>query len=356
MDKENTIKKSNASKTSKTNQKILISISTLLLLGIIFFVSYHFTTGNTKSNYKDSLYTQKLEVDKINKTVAEAVKDIDKLDISNTEELKGIISIISKGEASMQSSINAISKITAPANYSSQYSSFLEALTLNKKIFTQTNLILKNTKSKDLQKALDALDKYTGEAVAAYENSKLDKIYIKLPNEILTLWDKVGNFALASYSNYESKSRLLEQYTEYYHSMDSIIESFINEKIDLRTYIDAIKNGQTSIGDVYVEIDKKMNQINKIKNDYSKLSVPSKTAKQHGQFSEILNSYSTYCEQFKLVLTELEEAGSNTDALMEVSISLDELDIRLAEINSNYKDYKELYDKDKDIYMNINNL
>ncbi len=348
--------KENKLKALKNSQKILISISTLLLLGIIFFVSYNFTSGNTKSIYIDSLYTQKLKVDEANKTAAEAVKNIDKLDVSNKQELQNIISVIAKAESSIQDSISSLKKISPPANYEDHYSSFLDALSLNKKIFTQTNLILKNTKSKDLQKAIDALDKNIGDTSVAYENSKLKTVYIKLPSEILTLWDKVGNFALVSYSNYEAKAVLLEQYTEYYNTMDNIIEEFINEKEDLNTYIDAIKNGTASISDVYIKIDKKMNQLNKIKSSYAKLSVPSKTAKQHGDLNDILNSYSDYCEQFKPVLTALEEAGSNPDALMEVSSSLDELYVRLQEINASYNEYKELYDKDKDAFMNIDNL
>ena len=348
--------KENKLKPSKNSQKILISISTLLLLSIIFFVSYHFTSGNTKSNYIDSLYTQKLKVDEANKTAAEVVKNIDKLDASNKQELQNIISIIAKAESSIQGCINSLNKISPPANYKDHYSSFLEALSLNKKIFTQTNLILKNTKSKDLQKAVDALDKNIGDTSAAYENSKLETVYIKLPSEILTLWDKVGSFALVSYNNYEAKAVLLEQYTEYYNAMDTIIEEFINEKVDLNTYIDDISDSKASISDVYIEIDKKVDQLNSIKSSYIKLSVPAKTAKHHGNFNDILNSYSVYCEQFKPVLTALEEAGSNPDALMEVNIDLDELYVRLQEINVSYNEYKELYDKDKDTYMNIDNL
>lgn len=348
--------KPKAQKLSKTSQKILISISTLLLLSIIFFVSYHFTSGKTKSSYIDSLYAQKLKIDEINKTAANAVKNIDKLDISKKEELQSIISAISKAESSIQGCINSLGKISPPGSYKEHYSSFLEALSLNKKIYTQTNLILKNTKSKDLQKAIDALDKNIGDTEAAYENSKLNKVYIKLPGEILTLWDKVGGYAMASYSNYEAKERLVEQYTEYYNSMDTIIEDFNNEKQDLNTYIEAIRSNQTSISDVYLAIDKKLSQLNRIKNSYTKLSVPSKTAAQHGRFNDIINGYSTYCEEFKSVITQLEEAGSNTDAIMEVNISLDELYVKLQEINVSYNEYKDLYDKDKNIYINIDNL
>lgn len=348
--------KGKASGETKTYQKILISISTLLLLGIIFFVSYHFTTGKTKSSYIDSIYAQKLKIDDINTTAAAAVKDIDKLDPSNKDGLQSIVTKVAKAEASIQSCIKDLSKISPPAKYKDHYSLFLEALSLNKKIYTQTNLILKNTKSKDLQKAIDALDKNIGDATTAYENSKLDKVYIKLPGEILTLWDKVGSYAMNSYSNYESKARLLEQYTEYFNSMDKIIENFTNEKQDLKTYIDAISAGKTSIGDVYAAIENKLSKLNSIKNSYTKLSVPSKTAAQHRRFNDIINNYSSYCEEYKSALTELEEAGSNQDALMEVNISLEELYVKLEEINVSYNEYKDLYDKDKDMYMNIDNL
>lgn len=341
---------------SKTSQKILISICTLLLLGIIFFVSYHFTSGKTKSSYIDSLYTQKLKIDEINTTAASAVKNIDKLDSASSEGLKSIISAITKAESSIQGCINNLSEVSPPGDYKEQYSSFREALSLNKKIYTQTNLILKNTKSKDLQKAIDALNKCIKDTSTAYENSKLDRVYIKLPGEILTLWDKVGSYAMASYSNYESKERLLEQYTEYFNSMDKIIEGFVNEKQDLNTYIDAISANQTTISDVYTEIDKKLGRLYNIKNSYTKLSVPSKTAVQHGRFNNLIDRYSEYCSEFKTELTNLKEAGSNTDALMEVNVSLDGLYVKFEDINVSYNEYKELYDKDKDTYLNINNL
>lgn len=356
MDKNNKSGEPRPSKALKKKQKIIISLSTLLLLGIIFFISYHFTTGNTKSEFLDSLYSQKTKVDEINATVAAAVKDIDKLDIQNKEELQKIISIVSKGETSMQGCINSLGEITAPASYSNSYSSLMEGLVLNKKIFTQTNLILKNTKSKDLQKAIDALDKFIGDTKTAYDNVQPEKVHIKLPGEILTLWDKVGGYALAAYSDYEVKDRLLEQYTEYYHSMDTILEEFVNEKEDLNTYIDSISKNQITIGEVYVKIDKKLSNLNKIRDSYSRLSVPAKTAKQHGFFNDVISSYFTYCEEFKSVLTELEEAGDNPDALMEVSISLEDKFVRLQGVNSMYVEYKDLYDKDKDLYMKADNL
>lgn len=342
--------------SSKTYQKILISISTLVLLGLIFFISYHFTSGKTRSNYSNAIYEQKLKIDEINNTAADAVKNLDKLDISDTEGIKSIISSIGKAESSIQDSINSVKKITPSADYKEQYSSLLEGLSLNKKIYTQTNLILKNTKSKDLQNAIDALEKNIADTVATYENAKLDDIYIKLPGGILTLWNKVESYAMTSYSNYESKSRLLEQYSEYYNSMDTIIEKFANEKQDLNMHIDSLKVGQTSVGDIYVIIDKKLGKLVSIQNEYTKLSVPSKTAKQHGQFNEILNRYFEYCEEFKSVLKELEEAGSNTDALMEVNISLEQLYVKYEEINAFFNTYKELYNSDKDTYMNIDNL
>lgn len=348
--------KKQKAKMSKTTQKVLISISTLFLLAIIFFISYRFATGSTKSDYVDQIRAEITKIDDINKDAADSVNAIDKLKDDDKDGLNKIISSLSKAEAAMQKSINAVKEISPPSNYKKHHTAFLDALSLNKKIYSQTNLILKNTKSKELENAYNALKEYIKNTSAAYEASKLEKAYVKLPSGILTLWSNVEAYGKSAYAAYEGKAQLLEQYTKYYNSMDEIIEDFSNIKMDLNTYIDAISANRTTIGDVYIEVDKKLGELAELKNNYSGLTVPSKVAEQHTKLDEIIGKYITYCESFKPILTELEEAGTNQDALMEVSISLEELYVSLTEINVNYKEFKEQYDKNKDIYMNIDNL
>jgi hypothetical protein len=342
----------NANK-GNTSQKIFISVSTVLLVALIFFVSYYFMSGNTNSKYIDRLYEEKLNIDKANKAVSDSVKDMDKLDVTDTAQLNKIISVISQAEKSLGDSFVSLNKFAPPAKYKTQYQTFVQGVSSNKKIYSQANLILKNTKSKELEKAIEALDGYIGDTTTSYENAKLGKAYIKLPSDILTLWDKVSNYALASYSNYETQSRLLEQYTAYFNSMDVLIEEYANVKTDLNTYVEALNNNQLTIGEVYVEVEKKLGELNRIKGIYTGMAVPPKTLNQHKIFNSLINNYTSYCEEFKAALTELEEAGDNPEALGEAGLTFEGLYVRYVDLNRSYTDYKKIYDQDKGKYSSI---
>jgi hypothetical protein len=296
---------------------------------------------------------KKLKIDDANKAVSDAVKGMDKLDVTNTAELNKIISVISQSDSTLGNSLKVLNNIAPPAKYKTQYQTFVQGIASNRKIYTQANLILKNTKSKDLQKAIDSLDKYTEDTTKFYENSKLGKAYIKLPPDILTLWDKVSNYAIAAYSNQEAQSRLLEQYTAYFDAMDTLIEQFSNAKTDLNSYVEALNNNQITIGDVYIEVERKLGELNRIKGIYTGMAVPPKTLEQHKMFNELINNYTSYCEEFKAALTELEEAGGNKDALGEASLTFESLYVRYVDINRSYTDYKQIYDADKAKYSSM---
>jgi hypothetical protein len=343
-------------KKNRSSQKILITISTVLVVAAVFLTSYYFIYDKTTSKYTNALYNIKLDVDEANSSVAKSTSEMDKLDSTDTQEIDGIKKIVSEADSKLKKSIDSLKNVTPPAKYANQYKQYLEGLTLNKRIFTQINLILKNTKSKDLENALNSLHDYINETKIAYEASKLGKSYIKLPNDMFTLEEKIRSYAMSSYSDYIAKTTALEQYTIYFTDMDKIVEDFKIQATDLSEILTGIQNNQSSIGDGYRTIEDKLSKLNDIKNRYNGLTVPQKTVNQHQGFNDIINSYTYYCQDFKSNLTKLEEAGSSEENLMDVNMTFDELYVRYKEISKNFSDYLESYNGDKTFYQDINNL
>jgi hypothetical protein len=263
---------------------------------------------------------------------------------------------MSKAEAQIQAAIVKLKKITPPSKYTKQYNTYINGITLNKKIYTQAYLILKNTKSKDLENAINALYKYVSDSTAAYDAAKLGRSYIELPSDILTLPDKLHQFAFKSYNDYEAKNRLLEQYNAYFDSMDKMVKNYRDIQADMGSYVNSINNNTTTIANVYLEVEKKLNSLTDLQNSYLALTIPPKAVSIHQSFGDILKRYIAYCQDYKTTLTKLEEAGQDQMLIQEATFVFDELEIRYKEIAKAFTDFNEKYNGDKSMYSDSENL
>lgn len=343
-------------KTIKKSQKVLLSVLTLVLSVLILFSTYYFIQNKSDSNYINLLYKQKLIVDNANKEASLALKNIDELDVNDSEKLKEIITTLTNSESTLQKVINDLNSNPPLQKYKSQYDNLIQGITLNKKIFTQTLLILKNTKSNNIKKATTDLEEYIKQTYHYYEISKIDKVYIVLPSEILALSDKVYQFASKAYIDYEAKSRLLEQYVNYFSSMDSIISDYQNIKTNLSEELQGIRNGKSTLEDVYIKIENKLSSLDLLSEKYNNLSVPVKVAQNHQEFNKFISMYSNYCLDFKGNLYKLEEAGNNETKLMEVNMQFDNLNNQYNTINNSFFSFLDKYNELKNTLTDINNI
>ena len=337
-------------------QKFLLSILTVILVGTIVFTTYYFTMNKENSSFIDSIYKYKVEVDKSNAIVVEVIKGIDNIDIKSTSTINKIIGQIKIASTILQNTYDEIQKIKPPAKYKAQFSDYVSGIYSNRKIYMQTNLILKNPTSKDLDNAINALYKYVSDASKGYENSKLGKAYIALPAQIVDMPEKINQYAFKSFNDYENRSRSLEEYQSYFKAMDDVLASFNTSKIDLSSNLEPIKNNTISLDDVYIKIENKLSDMSQIQNAYNSLTIPAKMVRRHELFDGILKSYTYYCQDFKLALTKLEEAGNDPTAQAGVNSTFDDLKTKYQIISSNYTDYVNSYYGDKNKYSDINNL
>lgn len=338
------------------NKNILIALSTLILVFIILFGTYYLFSNKASNGYVGLLIKEKKKIDSANESAAKVLKNIDSLDINDQDKLKSITSKVSNSESMITAAYNTLIKITPSAKYKTQFDSYVKAVSLNKKIYTQTNLILKNTKSKDLKKATDALYDYVAEATNSYEAARLGKSYIMLPTEIIALPDKVTLFANKAYDEYSSKTILLEQYMTYFTSMDDVTSKFQNVMTDLNISLEKIKNGSATLEEAYILIEDKLSQLRDISDKYNSINVPSKIAKDHQNFNDILNSYTNYCQDFKTNLTQFEESGDDVSKLDEVNNNFINLEKIYNTIKDSFYSFTDTYELNKSTYTNINNL
>lgn len=348
--------KYNEKKELKKSKKVLLALSTFILCFLILYATYYFIQKKSDSGYIDTLYKQKLIIDSANKESSDILKNIDTLDVNDSSKLSEIISALSKSESTLQKVIDNLNEVSPPQKFKVQFDNLLQGVSLNKKIYTQTLLILKNTKSNNLKNASNNLEEYIKQTYQHYENSKMDKIYIILPSDILVLSDKVYQYASKAYSNYEAKARLLEQYNNYFSSMDKIILDYQNTKTNLSEELKLIRSGKITIEDAYIKIESKLSSLDLISKSYNSLSVPVKVAEQHQKLNNLITMYSNYCLDFKSSLYKLEEALSDEVKLMEINMQFENLNNQYNNINNSFIDFLDKYNEIKSFYTDLNNL
>lgn len=348
----------NKNKVQPVLLKIGLSFLTILLVGAIVFTTYYFTINKADSGYINTLYEFKVDVDKCNDAVANATSGIESLSIDKTSELKDIRSIISDASFKLNNVLQNLQKLKAPSKYKLQYESLVNGVYTNKKIFTQTILILKNTHSNKISNGISALNKYVSETSKYYEAAKLKKAYIKLPDGILGISEKIGQYAFKSFDDYENKTHALEDYLSYFKLMDNVVSTFNNSKINLGASYQQIKSGELSVNDVYVKIEGKLSELAQIQSNYEAISIPSNTKikDRHIQFNDIIKRYTYYCQDFKIAINRYEEAGTDADAESEAVFAFDDLEVKYKTLSKTFTDYISSYNADKTKYSNISNF
>lgn len=341
---------------SRNTKKIVLPIAIILFGALASLGAYYFTSYKNDSGYINQILNEKAKIDKANSTSGEVLNNFENIDLKNTEELSKITKALSSSEGLLQDSLKDVKSITPNNKFKNQNDNLILAMEANKKIYTQTLLILQNPTHKDIDNAVDALKKYIKDASNYYKASQIKKVSISLPEEILTLGDKITQFVQIEKTDYEAKSRVYEQYSKYFDEMDKIVSEFKKIKTDLQPNIDLIKSNKATIEDTYLVIERKLISLNDIKTSLDKVSVPPKTIKEHEKFSNIIKGYMDYCEEFKKNVIEFEEAGDDSNKLNGVNQLFDQLKKQYKNIDSSFNDYSNKYEQDKSTYGNVSNI
>lgn len=335
--------------------KLGLALLTIILVAAIIFIAYYFTKNKEDNRYINQLYNYKEQVDKSNAQVGSAVDGLKNINVKDSAALDSIRKIISGEITNLENVLLDISSVKPIIKYRSEYDNLINGIHSNKDIFTQANLILKNTKSTRIKSAVGDLSGFITTTTRYYEASKLKKAYIILPDSIKALPDKINSFAMDSYRYYQNRSHNNELYTSYFSSMDKVINAFNNDKIDLGINIDQINAGTLSIDDVYIKIENKLSEISEVQSTYDALSPPPKMGDRHKAFDDLIKTYSYYCQDFKTALSSYEEALTNTSELGSAKSAFDDLKSKYTTLSIDFTNYYNGYIDDKAKYSDINN-
>lgn len=347
---------SNSHKKSKTGQKIMLTVVTLIIISSVVFIAYYFTANKSTSKYIDALNQSKLQIDTGNNLIADAASSIGNIDVNKKDSASDVIQKLSEAEKDIEAGVDTINSINPPSKYAVQYNAFKTGAAFNLKIVQQAKLIIKNPKSKQVENAIEALNSYISQTTNNYSASKLKTAYITLPSGVISLPDKIHQYAFKMYDDYVSKSRKLEQYNSYYNSMTNVLSDITAQFTDINTNFSQIKSSNGSMQDLYVYIDSKLTKLSNVQDSYNKLSVPEKAVKTHSSIGNLLKQYISYCQNYKDTLIQYEEAGSDESQQKLIEAALNDLNAQYSSYSKQLQSITNTYNSEKTKYSDTDNL
>jgi len=330
--------------------KTIIIILTLLITPFIISISFYYLY-----NFENISYTRKTKkilakLEKENEIFSRELSNLTNVPIEDSTYILNLTNAIKKSEANIDTLINQLYSITVPEKYSKEHNKLIEAINMNKRIYTQSRLILNNLKSDKISKAAEDFDKYITNTQKLYNNLKIP-YKIKLPTKFKDISNEMQLFAYKCYSNFEEKNRLYEQYQNYFSEIDKLINDFANIKINLSSYLDNIKKNPSYIKQIKTEIEKKLLKLELIHMAFLNISVPENLVEIHKNIDSIIIDFTNYCREFKECLDLLNISNKNEF----INEKFEELNEKYNLINESWIKLLELYNQQKQSLNEVNN-
>lgn len=344
-----------AKKTGSPQKWIIIGV-TLIIIVAVLFGTYYLVSNRANSSYISFLKSVETNVDKINSDNAKLTADIDGLDYKNVKEIDRLISGLTKNNSELQKNIDELGRYNPIAKYKEQFQAFKDGVAANKKIYDQVIVILRSPTNKDISIGLKNLDGYISNASNLYDSSKIGKVHIVLPNEIVNLSASLQSFTMKAVNDNEAKIKLLEQYTNYFNEMYKVVTDFQGAKIDFAPYIDQMEAGKKTVQEVRSMMDEKMVDISSINSAYDAITPPAKLGTKFKNFDSIIKGYFTYIQEYRQLLIDFEEAGGDTTRMNELGDELGQLDNSYQTISDSFEKYLSELNDDKYTYQDPNNF
>lgn len=342
---------------SKHTKSIILKISIFLLccltIAAAFFLAYNYIFKRTDNAFLDKVAVQVTALNDANLAAANIVEGLGTASIEDETIISNINHQLYSSSKSIQGVTSKLEDITVPSRYADDISALIEGTKENKKVYDQTVLILKNTKSPKLEDAITSLGNYIDKSVQNYSSVNLAHIQVTLPNNILMINDTVHQYAFRAYNDYEAKNREIELYTAYYTAMDTVVRGLQSNLEDFSSSIILIKNNVRSAADIYSKIDKKLIALYDLKDSYSKISLPPKVVTSHKKFGSFLDQYISYCRSYKNAISSLSDSDNTEETLLSISSNLDKLSADFKKLISSYSAYTDTFYNDMDIYTSL---
>lgn len=358
FNREEQVKKGSGIKSFFTGLLVFI-----ILIGAAAFAAYyaynHFM-GSSTTEYTSAIEDLSSQIVKANDDMAAVLKKDEA--VLPVEDMK-------KQASSAIDAFNeinkAFSKIAAPSVYSKSNESLKEAIKLNRQIYQQLGLILKNPAASDIEKNIELLSQYVDDCMKNYTAVKIDKVSFSLPTGILSITSRVQPWAKQKQAEYSQIMSLIDSFSKYFDDMARLFVNYDSSAKDLSQLTRTVRNGQEPWDKLFDEIGASEKAIQTLKADYQKLSVPSELKNINKRFDPILDELLSYYGSLRIAAenekaykegpseeenTEEESSDNNNGGAAESSGQGSSLLERLKE-NRKLQEIDALYQEAENLYQ-----
>lgn len=324
-------------KTASKSFYIYITLSSLLVVLLVFFLSYKLFLNHTYSKYESKIKNYIIDINSLNNSTYSLIKNGQ----YNPDNVKtGLSKII----ASLSSDKNKINAIRPDSEYVLVQNNLISGITNNINMYRQITLILSNPKASDISSSFNDLKKYEDSCIQYYSNVKLRNLSISLPSNSVKFTDKsiyyINNLVKDSIN---SQVKLTEK-NNFLGKVDEILNKLVPVKTDYDSEVENARNGSKSYSDVKKAVDDAADVLNDLKDSYNKISVPSDAVGLYKSLGDVLNNYYSYIKDFSLalsneILINENNMADKSDESSLYNISSDDL----KKFNTSYDTFTKIY-------------
>lgn len=306
-------------------KKILLVFPLLIAI----FISLYFFLNLINNSNKNSLKYYTKKIDEINDSTISLMKN-ENININKSKDrLPEIISDLLELK-------NNLNSLTLSNNKIELKNNMLKGINNNIHIYEQILSILNNPKGKDIDKSCESLKKYKEECLKYYALTPKSVKYIG--NSIYFIEGLIR----------ENKDREIHesQYKDFVDSLDSILSTFIEIKVDFLSYREDINSQKISYSEMTTTLEYIENELSEINNEFSKLAVPNEGIESYKLFSKTLDHYNTYLKSFTYALNkEIQNNKEKTSAaaLKSLNYLYTEPELNYKLMNNNYNEFVKIY-------------
>lgn len=324
------------------NKKLIIGIiifALLLILGNLFHLYSYLKVFNEKGSSK-LVHISITSINNINNKTSNLIKN-QSIDIEKSrKELPNIINELKE----VKDNLNNIDKSELNNN---EYSNLLQGLNYNIHIYEQLDAIFDNPQGGDMDKALITLKDFNNKCLYHYSLFHATRLTISLTDKSKTYINNCTSYIEDLIRIKKTNEINTAQYKEFIDSMDEILSSFINTKMNYNDYIDKLDKN-LSLDSLMEMVDSNVEEAQEIKSQFSKLTVPSNSVYIYELFLNTLNNYISYMQSFKLNIISYENQKETSNFTKEVTSTYNETEASYNTLNNNFNSFVESYEKFKE--------
>lgn len=299
----------------KEHKNIIITSLTLLFIlsFSLFFIEYNSKDNRTKRYLKNLSG----ELNDVNSTLTNGVKDLT-IDTNKTKE------ILSTGIKELNKILISVTEVNSEsANISVLKENLINALNSTITLYDSGLIILSNSNNVKNNEDLNKFNTFKENCKLDYLELEDNNIKINFSDESLKFFDNFSNYMNTLIKINRDSEFTSKQQKDFMYTLESFNDdiSYLNE--DLTLAINKVREDKRDFQGIIDDIYNKEETFNNLKQKVTFLSIPEGCMEIYESLNEYLNTYSIYLNTIKEAVI-YEKTSSNIDEVSD-------------QINKNYK-------------------